>query len=59
MSPNAMTSSASTPRSSQSTASVVALVTPAALISSSAEVDDQVITARSPTASAARSQNSW
>src|SRR5215210_1454228 len=58
MSPKAMTCSLDTSSRSQSTARVVALVTPAALISSNAEVDDQVTTARSPTADSARSQNS-
>ena len=43
MSPKAMTSSASTPRSAASRASVEALVTSAALISSIVEVEDQVM----------------
>ena len=58
MSPNASTSSGAIPRSAHSRASVVALVTPAALISSIAAPDDQVTTTRSPTAASARSQNS-
>ena len=49
---------ARSPSSAHTSASVEALVTPAALISSRAVAEDQVVTARSPTACAARSQYS-
>ena len=56
MSPNAITSSASTPRSAASSARVDALVTSGPLISSSVEAEDQVIVIRWPTAASAASQ---
>ena len=59
MSPKATTSSSRIPSSSQSAASVVALVTPAALISTSAPTEDQVVVTRWPTSRSVSAQNSW
>lgn len=57
MSPNASTSSAPIPRSSHSMASVVAFVTPTALISTSPLALECVSSARSPTTSRARASS--
>ena len=58
MSPNAITSAASTPSPAQTRASVDALVTPGALISSRRVVDDQVTVSRLADRASAASQNS-
>src|SRR5699024_10649166 len=58
MSPKATTSLLSTPSSEHSAASVDALVTPNALISTSDPTEDQVVVTRVPTAASTTSQNS-
>ena len=45
------------PRSSQTSSSVLAFVTPAALISTSAPTEDQVVVTRWPTSSSTSAQN--